>query len=196
MVGGDELPESTREVRIPVNPLDLVIGQDEAISITRIAAVQRRNLLLVGSPGTGKSMIAQAMASLLPKPTHEITVLDNPEHPEKPILEIRTKVDVEAERKMPKGAAVKPADVPIFIAERLGLRCRRCGALSKPAVSVCTECGADKYKTHPTPFDDIVFGGNALEDKVYATRVKDGGRSESSTRATRSGRSCCTTRRR
>ena len=174
MVGGDELPESTIQVKIPVNPLDLVIGQDEAISIVRMAAMQRRNLLLVGSPGTGKSMVAQAMASLLPKPSREISVLDNLEHPEKPVLEIRTKIDLDAERRAPKGIVVKPADVPVFVAEQLGIRCKRCGALSKPSISTCTECGADKYKTHPTPFDDIVFGGSVREEKVYATRQKDG----------------------
>jgi len=174
MVGEDELPDNTGQVKIPTNPLELVIGQDDAISIVKVAATQRRNLLLVGSPGTGKSMIAQAMAYLLPKPSREISLLDNIEHPEKPILEIRTKVDVDAERKAPKGVTIKPTDVPVVVAERLGIKCRRCSALSKPSVPTCTECGADKYKAHPTPFDDIVFGGSAREDKVYATRLKDG----------------------
>jgi ATP-dependent Lon protease len=169
-----DLPESTKEVRIPTNPIDMVIGQDDAISIARIAAVQRRNLLLVGPPGIGKSLIAQAMAFLLPRPTQEISVLDNPENPEKPILEIRTKEEIEVERRMPKGVMVKPADIPVFVAERLGVRCKRCGVLSKPALSLCSECGADKYKTNATPFDDIFLGGSQLEDRVYALRAKDG----------------------
>jgi len=169
-----DLPDSTKEIRIPINPVDTVIGQDEAVSIARIAAVQRRNLLLVGPPGVGKSLIAQAMASLLPRPMQEISVLDNIENPEKPILEIRTKIEIEAERKMPKGVMVKHPEVPVFVAERLGFRCRRCSALSKPQLSICGECGADKYKTNSTPFDDIFLGGNNLEDRVYAIRVKDG----------------------
>ncbi len=170
----DDLPESTKEVRIPINPIDMVIGQDEAISIARIAAIQRRNLLLVGPPGVGKSLIAQAMASLLPRPTHEISVLDNLENPEKPLLEIRAKEDIDAEKKVPRGVSVKPAEIPVFVAERLGFRCKRCSALSKPSLSICSECGADKYKTNSTPFDDIFLGGNQLEDRVYAIRVKDG----------------------
>jgi len=174
MVGGDELPDSTSQAKIPTNPLELVIGQDEAISIVKVAATQRRNLLLVGSPGTGKSMVAQAMASLLPKPSREVSVLDNVEHPEKPVLEVRSRIEVDAERRMPKGIHIKPADVPVFVAERLGLRCRRCGTMSKPSIPACTACGAEKYKAHPTPFDDIVFGGAVREDKVYATRLRDG----------------------
>ncbi|MCK4717114.1 MAG: ATP-binding protein, partial [Thermoplasmata archaeon] len=47
---------TTAEVMIPHDPLSRVIGQDEAIELTRIAARQRRHLLLVGPPGTGKSM--------------------------------------------------------------------------------------------------------------------------------------------
>ena len=171
MVGADELPDNTGQVKIPTNPLELVIGQDDAISIVKVAATQRRNLLLVGSPGTGKSMIAQAMAYLLPKPSREISLLDNIEHPEKPILEIRTKVDVDAERKAPKGITIKPTDVPVLVAERLGIKCRRCSALSKPSVSTWAECGADKYRAHPTPFDDIVFGGSARAERGAASAV-------------------------
>ncbi|WP_235584796.1 ATP-binding protein [Candidatus Methanomethylophilus sp. 1R26] len=62
------------------------MGQEEAISLAKIAAVQRRNLLLVGPPGTGKSMIAHAIALNLPKPTQEIRVAQNPENPERPFL--------------------------------------------------------------------------------------------------------------
>jgi len=169
-----DYPETSKEIKIPTNPIDRVIGQDEAMKYVKLAAAQRRHLLLVGAPGTGKSMIAQAMASLLPKPNFEISVIDNIEHPERPILEIRSRLDVENEKKIPKGKIVKPVDVPVIVAERMGIRCKRCGFLSKPEIAVCPNCGADKFKTHTSPFDDIVFGSSTKEDKVFTTQFIDG----------------------
>ena len=76
---------STEEIRLPTDPLDRVLGQHEAIEMAKIAAKQRRNLLLVGPPGTGKSMIAQALSLNLPKPEHEVRVVMNPENSERPL---------------------------------------------------------------------------------------------------------------
>ena len=74
--------ETTEDIAIPKNPLDRVIGQDHAVKMAKLAVRQRRHLLLVGYPGVGKSMIAQAIAFLLPAPKEEIWVVDNPKNPE------------------------------------------------------------------------------------------------------------------
>jgi len=58
--------DSTADILIPDDPLKRVIGQDESVRLARIAASQRRHFLLVGPPGTGKSMIAQALSLHLP----------------------------------------------------------------------------------------------------------------------------------
>ncbi len=58
--------ESTQDVEIPDQLVDQVIGQELAVEVVRKAAEQRRHVMLIGDPGTGKSMLAQAMSALLP----------------------------------------------------------------------------------------------------------------------------------
>jgi ATP-dependent Lon protease len=107
---------------------------------------QRRHLLLVGPPGTGKSMIAQAIATVLTTPKYEVSVLDNLENPERPIIEIRDEEAIKKEKKQEKqfGSEVGPYDVPTFVAERFGFRCRRCSSLSSFTETICPQCGATK----------------------------------------------------
>ena len=58
---------TTKDIKIPLTLCDQIIGQDNAVNIIKKVANQRRNLLLIGNPGVGKSMVGQALAELLPK---------------------------------------------------------------------------------------------------------------------------------
>jgi len=175
----------TRDVPIPQNPIEQIIGQSEAVKIAFVAAKQRRNLLLVAPPGTGKSLLAQAIAYHLPKPAQEINVLHNPEAPERPIVEIRTQLEMETERKLVKqmqGKLVSPSSVPTFVSERLGFRCKRCAKLSSAKHSACDHCGADKFVKEPglSPFGDLLspyFDEQLRQERVHTTKM-EGGKSE------------------
>ena len=69
--------ETTADIVIPSEPLERVIGQQAAVEKARLAVKQKRHLLLVGPPGVGKSMLAQALAAHLPKATQQISVVHN-----------------------------------------------------------------------------------------------------------------------
>ncbi|MCX8206054.1 MAG: ATP-dependent protease LonB [Candidatus Micrarchaeota archaeon] len=57
--------KDTSEIKVPDKLIEQVIGQEKAVEIMRKAARQKRHVLLVGQPGTGKSMLAQAMSELM-----------------------------------------------------------------------------------------------------------------------------------
>ena len=160
----DEL-ETTADILIPDDPMKRVIGQEEAVKLARVAARQRRHLLLVGPPGTGKSMIAQALSLHLPAVTEEIRIVHNPENPERPLVEVRQRDEVVAEESRMAGAEgdlVDPKEAPINVAERLGYKCVHCGTYSSPTERMCPKCARPKMvaqgNTAGNPFGDLFSG--------------------------------------
>jgi Lon-like ATP-dependent protease len=86
-----ETPEvpigSSSQIEVPPKLIDQVIGQEHAVDVIRKAAIQRRHVMMIGSPGTGKSMLAKAMAELLPKEElQDILVYPNSDDPNNPVI--------------------------------------------------------------------------------------------------------------
>ncbi len=81
--------QSTAEVKIPERLVDQVIGQERAVEVIRKAAEQKRHVMLIGDPGTGKSMLARSMTELLPRDDlQDIIVYHNPEDPNEPKIRV------------------------------------------------------------------------------------------------------------
>ncbi len=82
----EKLPfRTTADIKVPERLVDQVIGQDEAVEVIKKAAKQKRHVILIGDPGTGKSMLAQSMVDFLPREELEdILVFPNDDDPNTP----------------------------------------------------------------------------------------------------------------
>ncbi len=79
--------KSSQDIDVPPLLIDQVIGHEESIETIKKAAKQRRNVLLIGDPGVGKSMLAKGMAQILPHETlQDILVYPNMEDNNHPLI--------------------------------------------------------------------------------------------------------------
>ncbi|MCI4337515.1 MAG: ATP-dependent protease LonB, partial [Thermoplasmata archaeon] len=85
-----QLPyESTANVDVPPRLLEQVIGQDDAVEVAKKAATQKRHMILIGEPGTGKSMLARAMVDFLPKEQlQDVLAYPNNDDPNEPKIRV------------------------------------------------------------------------------------------------------------
>ncbi|MGB2580851.1 MAG: ATP-dependent protease LonB [Thermoplasmata archaeon] len=81
--------EATDEITIPSNLVDQVVGQEAAVRVIRKAAEQKRHVILIGDPGTGKSMLANSMIDFLPKgDLQDVIAYHNPDDSNEPKIRI------------------------------------------------------------------------------------------------------------
>ena len=79
--------ETSGDIDVPDRIIDQIIGQEEATETVKKAAKQRRNVLLIGEPGIGKSMLAKGMAELLPpEELQDVLVYPNAEDNHNPLI--------------------------------------------------------------------------------------------------------------
>ncbi len=80
--------KTTADIKVPKDTVSQVVGQEHAVKVIKKAALQRRHVLLIGAPGTGKSMLGLALSELLPKEKLQDTIsLPNPEDENQPKIQ-------------------------------------------------------------------------------------------------------------
>src|SRR3989338_1562114 len=83
---------STSEIKIPKKLVDHIVGQESSINLIKKVAKQRRHILLIGEPGTGKSLIGKALSGLLPnEKLVDVLSIHNPQDDNLPLIKTMPK---------------------------------------------------------------------------------------------------------
>jgi len=79
--------KDSSKLSVPKDLINKIIGQSKAVSLIKKASKQRRHILLIGDPGTGKSMLGQALSHLIPNESlRDILILPNASDENTPIV--------------------------------------------------------------------------------------------------------------
>lgn len=79
--------KSTADIKVSKKLIEQVIGQENAVNVMKKASQQRRHVLLIGEPGTGKSMLGLGLAEMLPKEKlKDIISFPNPNDENSPLI--------------------------------------------------------------------------------------------------------------
>jgi len=111
--------KTTKDIKVSDKIIGQVVGQEEAVNIIRKAAEQRRHVLLIGEPGTGKSMLGMALAELLPKEKLvDVVSFPNPNDENQPLIRVMPAGkgrDIVAKSRIESTNLFKNQNVIIFI---------------------------------------------------------------------------------
>ncbi|MBI2664437.1 ATP-binding protein [Candidatus Woesearchaeota archaeon] len=110
---------STKELKVSSSIIEQVIGQENAVNIIRKAARQRRHVLLIGEPGTGKSLLGLGLAELLPKENlADIVAFSNPNDENQPMIRVMPAGDgrgMVAQARAESGGFFKNQNIIMFV---------------------------------------------------------------------------------
>ncbi len=110
---------STADVKVSSRIVEQVVGQDEAVNVIRRAAQQRRHVLLIGEPGTGKSLLGVALADLLPKEKLvDVMSFPNPNDENQPMIRVVPAShgrDIVTKARIDAGGFLKYQNIILFV---------------------------------------------------------------------------------